>query len=124
MQIVLQLVYEEWDARSYEDGGHRTSTDGFKREKFLALLEKCHDYARSFDFFVSRDHVYYPPDASGSAMLSQPPRKKRQISVQVNQTPCLNSDLIFISKALFSLKAAIKAEKAKKSPPPVRISFG
>lgn len=127
MQIVLQLVYEEWDARNYEDGGHRTSTDGFKRERYLALLEKCYYYARTFDFFVSRDHVYFTTDAlekAGSAMVSQPPRKKRQISVQVNQTPCVNSDLIFISRALFSLKAAIKAEKAKKSPPPVRISFG
>ena len=66
MQVVLPLLYEEWNAREYEDGGHRTSTDGFKRERYLELLEKCLSYAQEFDCFGSRETLFYCRDDESS----------------------------------------------------------
>ena len=130
MQIVLPLLYEEWDARSYEDGGHRTSTDGFRRQRYLVLLRKCESYAKVFGDFASREYYYEGASSSSDAAPSSSgpvPLKKRKIDVKYSsQDHSKNSDLVFVSRALFGLKRAIKSETMKKSappPPPSRISF-
>jgi hypothetical protein len=43
--------------------------------------------------------------------------------VNVGSAKSNASDLIFVSRALVGLHLAIKAEMAKRAPPPVRISF-
>jgi len=125
MQIVLPLLYEEWDARRYEDGGHRTSTDGFRRQRLLELLRKCDSYASEFGNFASREYYYEATSENGGSEPSgSSARKKRKIDVKhPNQDQSKSSDLLFVSRALFGLKRAIKAETMKKSAPPMRISF-
>ena len=102
MQVVSPLLYKDWNARKYEDGGHRTSTDGFRRARYLELLEACVACAKKHDNFRSKEFFYQAPEKYDSLP---------------------NQKIVFVSKALFGLENAIAVERAKKPPPPMRISF-
>ncbi len=118
MQVALPLLYKEWDAKKFEDGGHRTSTDGFRRDRYLSLLQSCLACAKKEDCFQSRNCYYYIDDRE-----EDPTPKKRKVEIQVNHESDKHSPLVFVSRVLVGLERAIELEKAKKSPPPVRISF-
>jgi serine/threonine protein kinase len=131
MRVAVPLLYHEWNARDYEDGGHRTATDGFKRPHYLDLLRLCVTYANAFDNFQSRD-CYYEPDSNHSDHPLEEStnnrdaraRKRRKVLVRSGTTIVPHSDLILVSKTLFGLQRAIRVETSKKTAPPVRISFG
>ena len=132
MQLALALLYEDWDARQYEDGGHRTSTDGFKREVYLRLLRQCESYATTFGNFSSREYYYEESEAVDTAATesndlllgSAPPLKKRKVAVKHLNQDQSKSDLVFVARAVFGIKRAVKSEATKKPAPPVPLSFG
>ena len=136
MQLALPLLYDDWDARKFEDGGHRTSTDGFKRDIYLRLLRQCEAYATTFDNFSSREYYYEVTGTPGTgealesesgAMSTEslPPPKKRKVTVKYsNQEQSKRSDLVFVARAVFGIKRAVKSEATKNTAPPVPISFG
>lgn len=111
LALVLPLLYEEWDAKKYEEGGHRTATDGYRRETYLQILRKCWECAKEFDFFQSPDCVF----CAGSE--EEPLGKRRKINTDGD------SPLTTISRALFFLEQTIKEEELKRSPPPKLLSF-
>jgi serine/threonine protein kinase len=139
MRVVLPLLHQEWNARKYEDGGHRTATDGFKRARYLELLQQCEKYAKGFQNFQSLE-CFYETSTSvttlcddldpSSVDLEQATKdgrhdtKRRKVVVYPGSTSGSSTDFILVSKTLFGLRVAIRAEMAKKAPPPVRISFG
>lgn len=137
MKVVLPLLYEDWDSRKYEDGGHRTATDGYKRTRYLELLKKCDVYAKKFHNFQARE-FFYEEDSSVKTALRDVVSlaedvaseskmrlcKRRKVLIQHCSESSTTSDLVFVSRALVGLQLAIKAETGKKAPPPVRISFG
>lgn len=133
MHLALPLLYDDWDARKFEDGGHRTSTDGFKREIFLRLLRQCESYATTFENFSSRE-FYYKVSGSGEAIASEgattstdtanPPKKRKIVVKYSNQEQSKPSDLAFVARAVFGIKHAVKSEATKKPAPPVPLSFG
>jgi serine/threonine protein kinase len=136
MQVSLGLLFDEWDSKRYEHGGHRSANDGYKRECYLHLLEKCRKYATTFKDFGSSDLLYYSaPSAENGSNAScdvdeqeyQPRAKRRKVAVLSSSSERSSSkptDLVLVSKCIFGLIAAIKAEQSKKTAPPVRISFG
>lgn len=117
MQVTLPLLYKEWDARKFEDGGHRTSTDGFRRDRYLSLLQACLDCAMKENCFQSRECYYSNEDSE------EPAPKKRKVEIPYAYDSDRKSPLVFVSRVLVGLERAIELERAKKSPPPVRISF-
>lgn len=118
MQVALPLLYKEWDARKFEDGGHRTSTDGFRRDRYLGLLQTCLDCAKKENYFQSRDCYYYTNDGS-----DEPTPKRRKVEIHFTHDSDKKSPLVFVSRVLVGLERAVELERAKKPPPPVRISF-
>lgn len=113
LDLVLPLLYEEWDAKKYEEGGHRTATDGYRRETYLLMLRKAWDCAQEFGFFQSAECVFHPSTKEG-----EPLGKKRKISSDGD------SVLTTIARAIFYLEHTIREEEAKRSPPPRMLSFG
>jgi serine/threonine protein kinase len=140
LNATLPLLYEDWDARKYEDGGHRTSTDGYRREHYLQLLRQCQRSAGTFNFFRSTECFFVETTAGAAAVPPPPPAEQeggRTISCKEESRPVLGnmskrkigsddqkSAFVTLSRALIGLRAAIKAEEAKRSAPPMRISFG
>lgn len=112
MQVASPLLHKEWDSRKYEDGGHRTSTDGFRREHYLSLLQLCWDCAKAFDFFRSLE-----------CHFQLPAKKRRKVTIHSVSDEHRAKSFVFLSRTLMSLQHALAAEVAKKPPPPVRISF-
>jgi hypothetical protein len=113
LQLVLPLLYDEWDAKRFEDGGHRTTTDGFRRETYLQLLRKCLEFSQEFGSFQSADCVYTIAEKVEGEMLG----KKRKITADSD------SHLTTIARALYGLGHAIQSEERKRSPPPKQLSF-
>lgn len=113
MRVVLPLLYREWDSKSCEDGGHRTATDGFRRDRYLALLEECDSIAKRCFGFRSSETFY---EFEGVT------KKRRKIAVRAS-IDYGKQNLVYLSRALFGLQTAIMVERAKKPPPPMRISF-
>jgi serine/threonine protein kinase len=139
MLVVVELLYKEWDTKRYEDGGHRTSKDGFRRDCYLQLLEKCRKYAKQCDDFGKRDLMYSDPETSDSrhgdgkfkndceTEVHRKPSKRRtaRLSSVIPGSVVDDSNyLLLVSRAIFGLDAVIKSEQSKKSAPPVPISFG
>eukprot|EP00977_Amphora_coffeiformis_P013982 scaffold3821_cov173-Amphora_coffeaeformis.AAC.21 len=112
LALALPLLYEEWDAKKFEEGGHRTSTDGYRRETYLKLLEKCKQIADEFDSFESADWLFHP--ASEDSRLGE----KRKLN------PDAKFPLVTITRAVFHLECTLEEEKVKRSPPPVALKFG
>jgi len=135
MSVAIPLLYEKWDSRKFE-GGHRTSTDGYRRENYLDLLKTCQQSAGAFkDKFRSQESFYHyeTNGASGGDIssldhdaASAPPTKKRKQRRIVSDAASASSSSNFatLSRVLVGLRFAIKAELTKKSPPPMSISFG
>jgi len=125
MKVVLPLLYDDWDAKSYEAGGHRTSTDGFQRDQYLELLKLCWEWAEEFNLFQDPECFFTSEGngvSGGSHILEgslKAQTKKRKINAD-----SANVDFVNLSRALASLKAAIAEEGKKKPAPPARISFG
>lgn len=112
LAMVLPLLYDEWDSKKYEEGGHRTATDGYRRETYLQILRKCWECAKEFSFFQSPNCVFHP------GTEDDPLGKRRRINTDSD------SPLTTISRALFFLEKTIKEEEVKRSPPPKLLSFG
>mmetsp|Transcript_24326 Transcript_24326/g.67334 ORF Transcript_24326/g.67334 Transcript_24326/m.67334 type:complete len:820 (-) Transcript_24326:159-2618(-) len=47
----LPLLHGSWNSRKYEKGGHRSNDDGYRRELFLKIVNKCLDCASRFGWF-------------------------------------------------------------------------
>lgn len=126
-KVVFPLLYGKWDSQRYERGGHRTDTDGYRREAYLKLLEKCIKSAQAFSFFRDRSCIY-----------------KKRIGTEKEQLRNVTTTLSFSTKggddedasriqkyqsiraiacALSGLRHAIKAERQKKFTPPPVLSF-
>jgi tau tubulin kinase len=111
------LLYDDWDAKRFEDGGHRTATDGFRRQKYVVCLTKCQEWAHAFDNFQKRE-CFFEVEHEIGMPSSHPLSKKRKFLTGDRL------DLLAVSKAIFGIKAALDSEKEKRTAPPVRISFG
>jgi serine/threonine protein kinase len=127
MKVAIPLLYQDWDAKAYEKGGHRTSTDGYRRELYLELVEKCSKWARLFHNFSQKEYLgYYPSNGEddeedGEEGEVQPHKRRRIVSTFSGPSP---SDLVAVSKMLFGLQAASRSERAKSFAPPPLLSFG
>ena len=119
------LLYEDWEVRIYEEA-HRTLTDGFRRDNYLSLLKECQKCAKIFNQFRSRECFYHCDVNSGEShdreATDESKTKRRKISA--TSSGASESEFVNVSRALFGLEVALKAERAKKPPPPSRISFG
>jgi hypothetical protein len=121
LRVVLPLLYGKWDSTKFEKGGHRSSDDGYRREIFLKLIEKCLKCARKFSNFRQLDCVYHC-EQYGSAS----PKKKRKITSTISEpsSGSLGTDLIAISQVSFRLRLEKKMEEKKIYAPPPRLQFG
>jgi hypothetical protein len=113
LDVVLPLLYKEWDAPNFEEGGHRTLTDGYRRDTYLLVLRKCMECAEQFQFFQSPDSVFESPGDERNQL-----GKKRKINADGNTV------LTTIARALFCLEQNIREEETKRSAPPRMLSFG
>jgi serine/threonine protein kinase len=123
MAVGMSLLYEgEWDAKRCEDGGHRTSTDGYRRVRYLELLRHCEDFGMKY---IHRRECYYHQvdrpaeggDGRGGEVVGG--GKRRRLTC-TNGVP----SLVMVSKVMAGLRYTIAAEEKKPVAPPVRISFG
>jgi hypothetical protein len=135
-------LYDEWDSRKYENGGHRTATDCFRRENYLTVLKKCQKCANTFQQKFRSQACFYRSGGeqanggSGDDMSmnsldanvasSEPPlTKKRRIISDSSPSSSSSSNFVTVSRALVGLRWAIQTESGKKSAPPMMIqSFG
>merc|ERR1712232_433170 len=122
MKVAIPLLYRDWDAKSYESGGHRSVSDGYRREFYLDLVEKCLKWAKLFDYFSKREFLgYYNTQSNGIKVegVEVHSPKKRQIYTRNFATQgSLPTDLAAVSKVIFGLKAARRAERTKSFAPP------
>jgi serine/threonine protein kinase len=127
MKVAIPLLYKDWDAKAYETGGHRTSSDGYRREFYLELTEKCTEWAKVFNNFSKKEYFGYDDTASINRVDVEegeaPPLKNRRIESTFPGAKASN-DLVAVSKVLFALKAAARAEREKSFAPPPLLSFG
>jgi tau tubulin kinase len=133
MNVVIPLLYDEWDSRKYEDGGHRTATDEYRRENYLTLLKKCEKCSNTFKQKFRSQDCFYRSETNGiegetsrleRSVAAGPLAKKRRI-LSDSASSSSSSNFVTVSRALFGLRWAIKTESGKKSAPPKLIqSFG
>ena len=109
MKLAELLLFTEWDSKKYELGGHRTSTDGFRREHYLFLLEKLETWAKPFNDFDSYECL-----TTGSAG----DRKRCKITTGND-----NMGYVHLARVFLGLKVAIDKERRKRPPPPARIGL-
>lgn len=132
LQVCLPLLYGPWNSKKYEKGGHRSNEDGYRREFFLKLLNKCLDCANRFGGFRTMKVIY---DGDGDRANGSERSTKRRRRIQMNNMhqPSTNgenssekgvTDLLAISKVLFELRIAKQAEEKLSRAPPPRLSFG
>jgi len=142
LHVCFPLLYGPWNSKKYEKGGHRSNDDGYRREFFLKLLNKCLDCANKFGSFRSMKVMYdnnggdtNGDKTNGAEGNERPTKRRRRRRVQINNmhTPSTNSenssdeglpDLLAISKVLFELRIAKQAEEKLHRAPPPRLSFG
>lgn len=120
MRVVLPLLYGSWDSSQYEKGGHRVYNDGYRRECFLLVVEKCLECSTRFKGFCSKECFY---------QLSSDDRqgwKRRKVDVTIpgptNQSGGI--DMTVVSKVIFELSMAKKMEERLPRAPPPLLSFG
>jgi serine/threonine protein kinase len=58
LRVCLPLLYSPWNSKKYEKGGHRSNKDGYRREFFLKLVNKCLDCANKFGGFRTMNSIY------------------------------------------------------------------
>jgi serine/threonine protein kinase len=118
MQCALPLVYGTWDTKAYEPGGHRTDSDGYRREVYLKLLDKCLKCASNFGYFRDRVCLY-----EAGADAGPPATKRRKITAD-GPGASAGGEITMISRVLHGLGAAKQNESRKSSAPPPALSFG
>ena len=131
MKVAIPLLFKEWDAKAYERGGHRTSSDGYRREYYLELVEKCSKWAKQFGFFRKKEFVGYqvidtPNNGIKAEEGESPALKKRKIVTTLGRDSGVScpTSLVSVSKVIFGLQAVSKSERAKSFAPPPLLSFG
>jgi len=62
LRVCLPLLYSPWNSKQYEKGGHRSNKDGYRREFFLKLVNKCLDCAAKFRGFREMKVIYDDDD--------------------------------------------------------------
>lgn len=130
MKVALFLLHGHWDAKKYEKGGHRTDDDGYRREHYLKLVDKCLDCAANFRGFHQKECFYENDSSTGTdvsrACSGGPALKKRKIGSNI-RAPKVGSkgvDMLGVAKAMFQLRRARKVEEKLPRAPPPRLSFG
>jgi len=141
LNVALPLLHCPWDSKQYEKGGHRSNDDGYRREFFFKLVDKCLECAIKFRNFREMKIIYDdditidPIPSSCSDEVKQEGHNKRRRRVQINNMDELESygeksnnkgllDLVLISKVMFELRMTKKAEEKLSRAPPPRLSFG
>lgn len=128
MKVAIPLLYKDWDAKAYESGGHRTSSDGYRREFYLELVEKCCKWAKQFGFFSKKEFLGYKVDGSPNGVKIEEggSLKKRQIVTTLGNFSgvACPTELVSVSKVIFGLQVVGKTERAKSFAPPPLLSFG
>ena len=129
MKVAIPLLYKDWDSKAYESGGHRTSSDGYRREYYLELVEKCSKWAKQFDNFSKKEYLGHQADTPNGMKVEEgesQPLKKRQIVCTLGELSSAScpTELVSVSKVLFGLKAASRSERSKSFAPPPLLSFG
>lgn len=145
LKVALPILYGEWDSRRFEKGGHRSNEDGYRRETYLRIVEKCLKCADRFNGFRGIDSICSQGNGENGSIVKNeeagfvekevkieieqetaPKRKRRKIlsTLREPSSGSLGSDLIAISQVSFQLRAAKKAEEKKSFAPPPRLLFG
>lgn len=132
LRVALPLLNGEWDPKIFEKGGHRSSNDGYRREFFERLVDKCLACSDKFNGFRDSRCYYYSENDENTADSEQDevkPRKKRRkvITTGVSEPRAGSTkglDLVLISKVVFDLKMTKKKEEKLSRAPPPRLSFG
>lgn len=123
LRVALPVLYGEWDSKTFEKGGHRTSTDGYRRETYLQVIDKCFKCAEQFSHFRQLACVYQKEEKDADPARR---RKRRRITSTISapKTGSLGSDLLTIAKVSFGLRHAKRLEQKKAYAPPPRLQFG
>jgi serine/threonine protein kinase len=117
LKVALPLLFGTWDSAKYEKGGHRFNDDGYRRENYLRIVEKCLECSRTFQNFRSKS-CFYQNDAEPK------PKRRKVLSTMLGANASTGSDLITLSKVSFELQMAKKAEEILPRAPPPRLTFG
>jgi len=133
MKVAIPLLYKDWDSKAYESGGHRTFADGYRREFYLELVEKCIKWATCFDYFSKKTYLSYDNGSQNGLKIEEGEdgsQKKRQIESTFGNLSSssngesLTTDLVAVSKVIFGLQCVSRSERAKSFAPPPLLSFG
>jgi serine/threonine protein kinase len=127
LKAALPVLYGEWETRKFEKGGHRTDKDGYRREVYLKIIEKCLKCARKFNQFRDLGCIYETDNNvdAAEATGTSGPKKRRKVMSTMHQPKykAAGSELITISKVLFELRAVKRVEGKKSFPPPPPLAF-
>ena len=126
MKAALSIVHGEWDSKTFERGGHRTSDDGYRREFYLKLIGNCLKCAEVFQNFRSKDCMYLKASPTNEENGEIHARKRLKITTSI-VSPSLGSvgsDLLAISHVSYRLRAIKDREEKKPRAPPPRLSVG
>jgi len=141
LHVCLPLLYSPWNSKQYERGGHRSNEDGYRREFFLKLVNKCLNCAAKFGGFRAMNIIYDGDgdhggdETNGIEETKRPRKRRRRRRVQINNMhqPIIGGvkssskgmpDLLVISKVMFELRMKKQAEEKLSRAPPPRLSFG
>lgn len=143
LRVSLPLLYNPWNSKQYEKGGHRSNKDGYRREFFLKLVDKCLDCAAKFRGFREMKVIYGDDDDDATTdttssskingVTQRPTKRRRRVHVNNMHEPRSGekssnnkalTDLLAISKVMFELRMMKKAEEKLSRAPPPRLSFG
>lgn len=146
----LSLLHNPWNSKKYERGGHRSNDDGYRRELFLKLVNKCLDCASKFGGFRETKVIYYDDDddendcddkntagVNKNGTKERPTKRRRRQLSNIHEPTTTSGeksqsldnkgssgDLLLISRVLFELRMVKKADEKLSPPPPIRLSFG
>jgi len=141
-KVCFPLLYRPWHSNKYEKGGHRSNDDGYRREFFLNLVNKCLDGAEKFGGFRNTNIIYSDIDGGGGGNSvdevcttggnERPSKRRRRTQINNMHEPERKGevssnkksiDLIAISKVMFELRMRKQAEEKLPRAPPPRLSF-
>lgn len=128
MNVAFPLLEGEWDSRTFEKGNHRSNSDGFRRDLYLKLLDKCLKCADHFGRFTDKSWLYdqqTTPVAEDSSGHSAPASKRRKIVATPRESRRKRkTDILEIARVITDLEIRKAAEEKKNLAPPPRLSFG
>lgn len=122
MRAALPILYSEWDSKKYERGGHRSNDDGYRREFYLKLVNRCLRCASKFDF-RSMECLYYD-DPNAERESSERKRRRITSTIEGPRSESKGFGLLAISQVFFRLRAEKQREERLSRAPPPRLSFG